>query len=515
MDTRAFGLDLGTGRMKKAALDVTGNPVLIPNQHGESSTPAAVFLEVDRALTGTEALNSRFKNESCFFDMWKRELGTGAAPQIGPDGKEWRPVDFTGLYIELAMDDYKRQYGEMPKSVVIAVPANIGQRALQEIWDTAVAKGLEVLKIIHEPTAAALGNGIHKRGDGLYLVLDVGHGTTDVSLVSVTLNDIVVKATRGVEKLGGYDFRMRLRDFALDQFQAQHGFRPEPTNNPMTFQDLDVHVEQAMHMLSTCDSATIVVSCDGKMTVVTVLRDQFKAMCADLVQQMVECLQELAADSGIAFSESKEFLFVGGCARMPMLIEAAEACVGRAPSSHCDPHHAVALGAAIAARLELNHLGRPVVVSGVVLPPARWSLREVLSHDIGVTALMEDLSREILSAILKRNTPIPCEAIVYFRLSEDGQMDAMIQILQGTAGADLADSRVLGQFDLTDLPPVHGTPHVIHIELRIDRNGILHALARDSVSGKVAQLAVDYKKLAATTPAPAPAVIVPASSAAA
>lgn len=492
-----LAIDLGTGNIDLATLDGTGNPVVMPDRWGDPSTPAYIFLDGARVVFGSEARNARFQNPQRYISEWKRFMGTDTVLATADDGTEYRARDCARLFIAEAKHAYEKKTGEVLQCVVIGIPANYDQRQRQETKEAAEVLGLEVLQLVHEPTAAALGNKVQDRSDGKRLVADLGHGTFDVNVVSKSGNNLDVQGTRGVPKLGGSDFTQRLLAHATAQFEAEHGIKLDPDTHPLAYQDLQQRAEQAKHTLTRVSTATIVVTCDGKMSSVSVTREQFKTMCADLLKCAMICVDEVLKECRLNAGDFEEVLAVGGGAQMPMFREALEERMGMAPTEHCEPNYAVALGCAVAGRMELDRQGRSPVINGMRLPPINLFTRDATPNEFGVTVLTDDRAHEVLAVVLKRNRPIPCDHTCAFQLAESDQTDARIELLEGTAGALRADCRILGYFDLVGLTPVRGAPHRIDIRMRIDRNGMLNTSAQDTLSGKEADLTVDYRNVAA------------------
>jgi len=490
--TNLLAIDLGTGNMKLAVPDDQGNSRLLTNSSGAPSTPTAVFLDGDRILLGREADNARFQDPDRGIREWKRHMGSDAVLAVSAAGKEYRARDCAEVFIADAKTTYENKTGEVLTHVVMGIPANYEQRQRQETKAAAEALGLEVVQLVHEPTAAALGNGVHHRGDGLYLIADLGQGTFDVNLVRVHGEKVTVAGTAGVPKLGGLDFSARLQEHALGQFEAEHGFRPTQEQHPLALLDLYHRVEQAKCTLSSRDSATIVVSCEGQMALVAVTQALFRDLCADLVERAMDCVSKCLDECGVQSDGLEEALAVGGASRMRMFREAIEGRLGVQPSAQCEADYAVALGCVIAGRMELERQGRPLVINGRRLPPIRLFAEEVTSHDIGVTALTEERDRQVNATILKKNTPIPCEHTESFQLAEPGQTDARIELLEGQADAGRDHCRVLGHCDLSGLPSVQSDPHQIDVTMRLDRSGMLQLCAQDTASGREAELSIEY-----------------------
>ena len=489
----AAGVDLGTGCMKVAIPDGFGNPVLLTDLQGASQTPTAMFVGTNPPLVGQAALNAMPQDPSkCILDG-KRHMGTNDVLAVGPDGRKYRAKDWAATCLEYCKKVYHDKTGDVLQAVVIAIPANYTQAQREQVKEAAESVGLEVIVLVHEPTAAALGNQVQGRPDGLYLVVDIGAGTTDVSLVRKSGNSIDVIATRGIPDLGSIDIDSKLIELAMNAYAAEYGAPPNLEQDRLLASDIRQRAEQCKQALSRTGTAMMVVSYQGETTCVTVTQEEFRKLVADWNQRVIDCVTTVLAESHVTPKDLAEVLAVGGGSFTYSFRESFEDAFGISPSSHCEAMYAAAYGAVIAGRMELERQNRPLMVGSTLVPPIRFFTREVTSHDIGVTVVTQDYQRLLNSAILRRNTPIPCDRSAPFKLAGEGQTDARIELLQGEDGAERDKCLVMGHFDLSDLPPVHGSPHGFDIRLRIDRNGMLMAWAQDAPSGKTAELTVDYK----------------------
>jgi molecular chaperone DnaK (HSP70) len=479
--------------MKLAMSDEFGNPVLLTDLQGAPQTPTVIFLGADPPLVGQAALNAMPQDPSrCILDG-KRHMGTDDVLAVGLDGREYRARDWAVLCLEYCKKVYHDKTGDVLQAVVIAIPANYTQRQREETKAAAESIGLEVIALVHEPTAAALGNQVQARPDGKYLVVDVGAGTTDVSLVLKSGNSMDVVATMGIPDLGSIDIDSKLVELAVNAYTAEYGTPPDLDQDKLLALDMRQRAEQCKHALSRTATATMVVNCQGKTTCVTVTQEEFRKLIADWTQRVIDCVMKVLAESHVAPKDLVEVLLVGGGSFTCGLHDSLENATGIRPSSRCEAMYAAAYGAVIAGRMELGRQNRPLMVGSTLVPPIRFFTREVTSHDIGVTVVTKDYQRLLNCAILRRNTPIPCDRSAPFKLAGEGQTDARVELLQGEDGAERDECLVMGHFDLSDLPPIQGSPHGFDIRLRIDRNGLLTAWAQDTPSGKTAELTVDYK----------------------
>jgi len=338
------------------------------------------------------------------------------------------------------------------------------------------------------------GNKVHDRCDGLRLVIDIGSSTTDISIGEKSGNTIAIKNTNGDPQLGGQDFSSKLREMVLERFEEKHGFRPDPQQHALAYQDLFHRIEQVKHSLTSREQASLVISCDGKVFNTTITREEFERITADEVQRVMACVNLTLQEAGVSKDDILEIIPVGGPSQMPMIADAVEGHFGKKPTCHCEPHFAVALGNVVAGRLDVERSGKSFDVNGYKLPPLSLSARDVTSHPIGVAVQEgDDNARLVNAVILDKGALIPSTKTHRFALAMPGQTDAKIEILQGRDGALHSQCLLLGHFELTGMTAIHDRPHPIEICLKIDKNGMLNASAYDPEGGISADLDIDYR----------------------
>jgi molecular chaperone DnaK len=479
-----------------AVPDSTGNPKLITNRFGEPFIRSVVFFAEDGPiLVGTEAENAALANpERAVFD-WKRHMGTEDVLYPAPDGKVYKAKNVLAILLKETKDTIEAKTGAVCEEVVIPIPANYNDIQKQQTQDAAYEVGLKVLYMPHEPTAAALGNEVHKKRNCRALVCDVGGGTTDVSIVQTRGNLCEVKATSGESKLGGIDFNRCLEEILLEQFEATHGYRPNPKDHALFYQDMAQRVEQLKLNLTANKQAQIVLSCEGDQIKTTITRDQFNSRVLPLVELVMKRAEQTVKDANLGWKDIDEVYAVGGGSMPPIVIENLERLTGKKVSRRCEPHCAAALGAVIAGRLEYARLGKDYPTCMGTLPPPNFYLREILSRPIGV-AVLDDNQREMCSEILAKNTPIPSIQTRVFKMTEPNQTEVLIRVLDGEDGAEADKCVELGRFELKGLPARPDLIGRIEITFHLDVNGMLTATARDTVSGKTAELKITYKNKA-------------------
>ncbi len=487
------GIDAGNSRFKYAAPDVAGNPTLIANRFGELFTPSAVFFAPDSPIIiGTEALNAGFADPTRLVVNWKRSMGTDAVLYTADDGTVYPAMDILAILLSDARDNIETRTGQVVNEAVITVPANYTDAQKQQTIDAAAKVGIKAIFLPHEPTAAALGNELHKRKDCTALVYDLGGGTFDVSIVRSGGNVCDVVATGGEPNIGGRDFNDRISEKILDEFNAKNGFTPSRDDHPIFFQEMIQRIEQLKISLSVQAQSQIVLSCEGKQLAMTITRQQFNSWVEDIAEKTMERTKQVIEDANLDMSSIDEICAVGGGSMMPIITEMLETLTGKKVSRRCEPHAAAALGAVLAGRLEYRRQGKTYTCGDVVLPAPDLIVHDILSHTIGVLALEQD-NREICSEILPSETPIPSIQTKLFKLGEPNQTAVTIKVLEGEGGKNASECLMLGHFDLTDLPPRPDMIGRIEVTFSLDNNGLLTAKARDSASGKTAEMNIDYE----------------------
>lgn len=493
MKTSVVAIDYGTSRTKVAYPDATGNPQLLQNQRGESYTPSVVYFPLSgEPIVGTEALNMAVAQPDRVVVCAKRHMGTDTVLYQSEDGIEFRAVDIAGLVLKAVKVDVRAKLGEEPDEYVVCVPANYSDRQKQETIDAARRAGMKVVYMPHEPTAAAFGNGLHHYTNCTALIYDLGGGTFDVSILRKRGNICEVLATNGEPQLGGQDFSDRIKEKALEKFRAQHGTVPDPSEDPLFYQDLNERVETLKVSLSTKDKANLVIRSDGMLLNEEITRKDFGEWTSDLLATSVTRMEKTIEDAGLSKAEIDMVFAVGGASQMPMVGEAIKAALGKEPSSMCEPHYAAVYGAVYAARTEFERQSKAFIVGDVALPSPDVYSREITSHSIGV-AVVTDGGKIVCAEILSKGVQIPSVQVKTYKLAQPNQIGALIEVLQGEEGQPRDTVLKLGEFNLTNLPPRAEVTGRIEIEFNLDANGMLTAIARDRESAQSAELTIEYK----------------------
>jgi molecular chaperone DnaK len=487
------GIDAGNSRFKFSVPDVAGNPQLLTNRFGEPFTPSAVFMAPDGSIIiGTEALNAGYADPDRLIVNWKRSMGTDDVLYKAENGKEYRAKDILSILLQNAKENIESKTGSVVNEAVITVPANYTDAQKKETIEAADQAGIDAILLPHEPTAAALGNGLHERDNCTALVFDLGGGTFDVSIIRSKGNLCEIVATGGDPNVGGRDFNDRIAEQLLDAFEGEHGFRPSEKEHRVFHSELASRVEQLKISLSVQPQASIILFCEGKQLQRQVTREEFNSWVEDLADRTAVKTAQVIKDAGLEMSEIDEVYAVGGGSMMPVVVEKLENLTEKRICRKCEPHSAAALGAVLAGRLEYSRQGKAYTHGDVVLPAPDFFLHDILSHTIGVLVLDAN-ETDVCSQILARDTPIPSVQTKLFKLSDPKQTAATIKVLEGPDGARADNCLALGHFDLNDLPCRPDLIGRIEITFSLDSNGLLTAKARDTASGKTAEMTIDYE----------------------
>lgn len=485
-------IDAGNTGFKCAVADAAGNPKLITNRFGEPFTPSAVFFADDGSIiVGTAAINSGFIDPFRLVVNWKRAMGTDQPLYTADDGTVYTAMDILAILLKDAKDNIEAKTGEVVNEVVITVPANYTDVQKQQTKDAADSVGMKVIALPHEPTAAALGNGLHNRKNSTALVYDLGGGTFDVSIVRTEGNVCNIIDTGGDPEIGGRDFNDRISEKLMEKFELANGFRPSKDKHAVFFQDMSQRAEQLKISLSAQSQSQVVLFCEGKQFQMTVTRDLFNTWVSDLAEKTIRKVQQVIEDANLEISQIDEIYAVGGGSMMPVVVELLETLIGKKVSKKCESHCAAAFGGILCGRLAYQRMGKNYPVGGRVLPPPSHVVREILSHTIGVMTLSKD-EIEVCSEILSKKTPVPSMQTKVFQLSQPNQTEVVIKVLEGEDGENAENCLALGHFELNDLPPRPDLIGRIEVTFSLDNNGLLTAKARDTESGKEEQMQIDY-----------------------
>ena len=464
---KTIGIDLGTTNSCVAVIE-GGEPVVIANAEGARTTPSVVaFSKTGERMVGQVAKRQAITNPDRTISSIKREMGTDHKVTI--DGKSYTPQEISAMILQKLKGDAEAYLGESVTSAVITVPAYFTDAQRQATKDAGKIAGLDVKRIINEPTAAALSYGIDKEDDQKIMVYDLGGGTFDVSIIEMGDGVQEVLATAGNNRLGGDDFDKRVMDWIINSFKVSDGI--DLSGDKMAMQRIKEAAEKAKIELSGMTSASInlpFITADAtgpKHLDLTLSRAKFNELTADLVEKTMGPVRQALSDSGLSIGEINKVLMVGGSSRIPAVQEAVKKLIGKEPFKGINPDECVAIGAA----LQAGVLGGEV--QGLLL-------LNVTPLSLGVETM-----GGVMTKIIDRNTTIPTKKSQIFSTAADGQTQVEVNVLQGEREF-ARDNKQLGLFKLDGIAPApRGIPQ-IEVTFDIDANGIVNVSAKDLGTGK-------------------------------
>ena len=471
--SKIIGIDLGTTNSCVAVME-GGQPVVIANAEGSRTTPSVVaFTKDGERLVGQVAKRQAVTNPDRTVISIKREMGTGYKVSI--DGKAYTPQDISAMILSKMKETAEAYLGEKVTEAVITVPAYFNDSQRQATKDAGRIAGLDVKRIINEPTAASLAYGLDKEGTQKILVYDLGGGTFDVSILDIGDGVFEVLATNGNTRLGGDDFDQRIIDWIADNFKRDNGI--DLRQDRIAAQRLKEAAEKAKIELSGTTTASInlpFITADAngpKHVDMTLTRAKFDELTRDLVDATIEPMKKALADAGLTYNQIDKIILVGGSTRIPAVQDTVKRITGKEPFKGINPDECVAIGAAI----------QGGVLGGEV--------KDVLLLDVTPLSLGLETEGHIFTRLIDRNTTIPCEKSQVFSTAADGQTSVEINVLQGERQMAY-DNKSLGRFQLTNIAPApRGVPQ-IEVTFSIDRNGIVHVSAKDKATGNAQDITI-------------------------
>ena len=463
---KIIGIDLGTTNSCVAVME-GGEPTVITNPEGARTTPSVVaFTKTGERLVGQVAKRQAITNPDRTISSIKRDMGTDKKVSI--DDKNYSPQEVSAMILQKLKSDAESYLGESVSQAVITVPAYFSDAQRQATKDAGKIAGLEVMRIINEPTAAALAYGLDKDNDQKIMVYDLGGGTFDVSILEIGDGVFEVLATSGNNRLGGDDFDEKVMNYLADEFQKENGI--DLRQDKMALQRLKEAAEKAKIELSGVMSTNVnlpFITADAtgpKHLDITITRAQFDSLTADLVEKTMEPTRNALRDAGLAASEIDKVLLVGGSSRIPAVQDAVQKFIGKEPHKGINPDECVAIGASIQAG----------VLSGDV--------DDLVLLDVTPLSLGIETMGGVFTKLIERNTTIPTKKSQIFSTAADNQTSVEVHVLQGEREM-AAYNKTLGRFSLSNIPPApRGVPQ-IEVTFDIDANGIVNVSAKDLGTG--------------------------------
>jgi molecular chaperone DnaK (HSP70) len=522
--TTIFGIDLGTTYSCIAHMDEYGRPVAIANAEGHRITPSVVFFDGENRIVGDEAKNNAQLHPDQVVEMVKRQMGHSDWAFFY-NGVEYGPEEISSFILRKVVGDVEQALNCKIRDVVITCPAYFGINEREATAKAGEIAGLNVRSIINEPTAAAISYGLHSEQDQVVLVYDLGGGTFDITMIEIKSGEINVIATGGEHYLGGRNWDELIVNYLAEQWKTTTGLTDDPLDDPETAQDLFLRAEQGKISLSARDKTDIAVTHAGQREKITLSREKFNELTANLLDRTIEYTRLMLAEAEKkGYKHFDQILLVGGATRMPQVFDRLKAEFGLEPKIY-EPDEAVAKGAAWygqklaigdAIKIKIEGWGQDAskadaatiqraqqevaddmgLAIGPVKRAAEMIIRNVTSHSFGVVAL-DRSGKEIVSNIILKNTTVPVQATQTFGTVEANQENVDIRIMENSSSEHSVDPSTCDQIGNTLLPLPSGLPTNAPIEItfELDEQGRLHAIGRELSANKVIEADIQTSRI--------------------
>ncbi len=471
--SKIIGIDLGTTRSAMAKIE-DGEPEIIENSEGERVTPSIVAFDDGERLVGKPAKNQMVTNQENTVKSIKRHMGEDYNVEL--DGEDYTPQEISSMILQKLKNDAEEKTGDEVEKAVITVPAHFDDTQRQATKDAGEIAGLEVERILNEPTAAALAYGLDDESDQTVLVYDFGGGTFDVTVLEMGDGIYEVQSTEGDNDLGGDDFDEEIVDWVLEKFEDENGIDLSSEDEAM--QRIREKAEEVKKQLSSKKQAKINIPFihqeDGETYNIDyeITRSKFEDLVEDLIQRTTEPTETAIDDAGVSKGDIDEVILVGGTTRVPAVREHVQAITGQKPNQEVNPAEAVAQGAAIQA--------------GSI----EGEMDDILLLDVAPLSLGVEVKGGLTETLIEKNTTIPAEESKTFTTAQDNQSMVTVHVVQGER--EMAqDNKSLGQFNLQGLPPAPAGQPQIEVTFEIDSDGILQVSAEEQQSGEEASISID------------------------